>query len=368
MFQDFARKTTKADFDGAALLAGLKPQVIAIQPDFFVEPSALGRKIDDMQDCFDADWDRIAAISDVLLDEDSSSYGKQATDIFSQWEAEGAPCMPALVAYTVNYWGLDLDDGAKRALLIVATLAELPNDLQYHGNDHYRKVLCHTIRLIATHNHLFEGQGSEHALDADDIVQLLIAACIHDLGHQGGDNMRDGIYAPGFLEQRAADIARPYLEAAGFDRDMIGNIETMVFCTDITFFAGDNSPCIRMKKIYKHFFWDDQTQDVSLTMMGKLRRFEDNPALAQMAMMLHEADIATSAGLSYEQTKRETINIMEERGLRSAGPRMVLAFLREQLGEMMFTEAGKQVFGAEMSEIVDRAEMDILAGRDSFYN
>ena len=103
-------------------------------------------------------------------------------------------------------------------------------------------------------------------------------------------------------------------------------------------------------------------------MMGKLRRYEDNPRLVLMAMILHEADVATSAGLSYEQTIKETVNIMEERGVNTPGPRTVLAFLREQLGETMFTEASKQLYGKVMSEVIKLAESDIERGRQTFYD
>src|SRR5690606_7708465 len=112
---------------------------------------------------------------------------------------------------------------------------------------------------------------------------------------------------------------------------------------------------------------DDDREDVSMMMMGKLRRYEDNPRLALMAMILHEADIATSAGVSYEQTITETINIMEERGAKTAGPHTVLAFLREQLGETMFTEAGKRLYAETMSKVIAQAEADINRGRQTFY-
>ena len=262
-------------------------------------------------------------------------------------------------------FGIDAKSPEGLSLCVCAILAEYPNDLQYHGNEHYRKVFFHMVRLLSKHNQLFK--DTNRMLSKESIVQSLIAACIHDLGHEGGDNMRDGVYTPGFMEQKAFDVSKPYLQKCGLDEDLIGEIETIVFCTDITFFAGDNSPCIRMKKIFKYYFWDEDVGDASLMMMGKLRRYVDNPRLSQMAMLLHEADIGTSAGLSYEQTKNETINIMEERGLDSAGPRVVIAFLREQLGETMYTEAAKQTFGPAMDGVIKSAEADFENGVETFY-
>lgn len=336
-----------------------------VAPEDFLEPDVLCALLDGLKAGFDRDSGRLQKAASLLFGEDISSYGREATALFTQWEREGGgPALTAMVALAVERLGLDLAHPLVRCALAGAVLAEYPNALPYHGNEHYRKVLFHGIRMIATHNFLFG--GTNRMLQEDHIAKLLAAACIHDLGHVGGDNLKEGVYTPGFMEQRAFDIARPYFEALGMGPDDMKDIETIVFCTDITFFAGDNSPCIRMKKIYKHFFWDDRNEDVSMMMMGKLRRFEDNPRLVLMAMILHESDVATSAGLSYEQTVRETLSIMGERGVPVAGPRTVLAFLREQLGETLFTEAGKQIFGRVMTEVIARAEKDLAEGRETF--
>lgn len=339
-----------------------------VRPERFVEPESLQTRLAQVRSVFDRDMARVAEVSELLCGPEIAAYGARATAVFMRWEQEGGgPTLPALAAYAARHFEIDTDSPGFRSLMMAGVLAELPNTLQYHGNEHYRKVLFHAIRLAATHN-LIYADRPERFLTGSDVVVLMTAACIHDLGHEGGDNLRDGVYTPGQMEQIAIDIARPYLEAAGLDRDMMGMIETIVFCTDITFFAGDNSPCIRMKKIYKHYLWNDDSEDVSMMTMGKLRRYEDNPRLVEMAMMLHEADIGSSAGLSYEQTIRETINIMEERGAKTAGPKTVLAFLREQLGETLFTDAARQVLGPVMATVIEQAEHDIISGRKTFYD
>lgn len=367
MSQDVAAQKKRAEGAVTALLQSFRTLLETVEPrEVFFDRGELLGTYDRVVDGYDREYDRVARLDAVLFGKEISTYGAQAAAIFQAWEKDGGgPFLPAIVGYAIDRMDLDAAQPIVKAALFSAVLAEYPNGLQYHGNEHYRKVLFHAIRLMATHNHIHAGTGN--VLNSIRAATLLTAACIHDLGHQGGDNAREGVYTPGFMEQRAIDIARAYFDALGVGRDEIGEIETMVFCTDITFFAGDNSPCVRMKKIYKHFFWDDQNEDVSMMMMGKLRRFEDNPKLVLMAMMLHEADVATSAGLSYEQTVKETINIMEERGLKVAGPRTVLAFLREQLGETMFTESSRQIFGVVMGEVIRRAEADIERGRKTFY-
>lgn len=335
------------------------------EPSLLLTREALQARAGTLQQVFESDMHRMAEVADLLFGRETAAYGERCSAVFSRWESEGGgPTLTAMVMQAIQHFDLDPNSAPVRAALIAAVLAEVPNDLQYHGNEHYRKVLFHTIRLIAAHN---QESAAAMVLDKDEIAMLLATACIHDLGHEGGDNAREGVYTPGMMEQRAFDLARPYLQATGLAPEVIGQIETLVFCTDITFFAGDNSPCVRMKKIYKHVFWDDHSEDVSIMMMGKLRRYEDNPKLVLMAMFLHEADVGTSAGLSYDRTAAETVAFLAERGITQAGPKTVLAFLRDQLGETMFTDAGKRLFGPVMTQVIEQAEQDILAGRESFY-
>jgi hypothetical protein len=350
---------------GGALFAVLEKTMPPVKPEEFIEPAALEGRLHALQAVFDADCARVADCADLLTGDDITAYGMRCSALFDRWEKEkGGPALPALISHAIRHFGFDAEGPEARAMFAAAVLGEMPNSLQYHGNEHYRKVLFHSIRLAARNWQLFPGEKGQ--LTRDSVAVLLAAACVHDLGHKGGDNLRDDVYTPGYMEQRAFDIARPYLEAVGYDRDRMGEIETIVFCTDITFFAGDNSPCIRMKKIFKHYFWGDEGEDVSTMTMGKLRRFEDNKPLILVAMMLHEADVGTSAGLSYERTVKETIDLMAERAVKAAGPKTVLAFLREQLGETMFTEAGKQIFGPVLKDVIAHAEEDLAAGRTNF--
>lgn len=345
----------------------LRPVVERTVPEDFVDPAILLAVFDRLAASFADDYAGAGDLRGLLFGTDADAYSPGVAALFQSWEdGQAIPSLPAIIAHAIDSFALDPDAAGTRAALLSAVLAEYPNDLQYHGNAHYRKVVIHTIRLIATHNQMYA--GTEEALSGDQVALLLAASCIHDLGHEGGDNLKNGVYTPGLMEQRACDIARPYFEMLGLDRDDIGIIETMVFCTDITFFAGDNSPCLRLKKIFKHVFWDDDSDDISMMLMGKLRRYEDNAPLVLMAMFLHEADIASSAGVGYEQTIHETVNIMEERGVYIAGPKIVLAFLREQLGESMFTQAARRLFGRAMTDVIAQAEQDLQNGRESFYD
>lgn len=366
MSQELAAKNNIRVLDNE-YFAGFRPLLEAVEnSEGYFDKSLLLKRFDELEEKFPDDVCRAGDIADLLFGDDMEAFGPRVTEVFAAWEKEGGgPALTGMIAQAIEFFRLDPEQPCVKAAFISAILAEYPNHLQYHGNEHYRKVLLHAIRLITEHNRIFK--DTNRALNATQIAELLTASCVHDLGHEGGDNLQEGMYTPGQMEQYAFVLSKPYFERLGVPEDQMGDIETIVFCTDITFFAGDNSPCIRMKKIYKHYFWDDDRDDVSMMMMGKLRRYEDNPRLVLMAMLLHEADVATSAGVSYEQTVKETINIMEERGVTTAGPRTVLAFLREQLGETMFTEASKQLYGPVMAEVIRRAEEDIARGRVTYY-
>lgn len=364
MAHDLATKNShlRKPYDVLAGLKSLLESVVSAE-DFLAEEKIF-KAYEKVLKTFEKDILRLDDVNELLFGEEITAYGERCTAVFDRWEKEGGgPSLSAMIAQAVKHFDLDVTSPTVKAAFVSSLLSEIPNDLQYHGNEHYRKVLFHAIRLLATHNYMPD-QAVE--LSGDDITLLLTGACIHDLGHEGGDNACDGVYTPGLMEQKAFDMARPYLDACGISADYLGEMETIVFCTDITFFAGDNSPCVRMKKIYKYYFWDDDGEDVSLMMMGKLRRYEDNPRLVLLAMFLHEADIATSAGLSYERTIVETVAFLGERGISQAGPKTVLAFLRDQLGETMFTQAAKALFGSVMSTVIAQAEQDILQGRESF--
>jgi hypothetical protein len=353
------------------ILSGLRDLIKDVAPhEAGAEAPALLEQLDRLCAVFPADYARMNDLSEVLFSPDSTAYGARTTAIFNRWQGEenGGPSLPAFVAVAMEHFNLPLDGPMARAAMMAAVLSEMPNDLQYHGNEHYRKVMFHTMRLLATHRQL--NADSMPVFNDTQMMQMLIAATIHDLGHEGGDNLRDGIYTPGYMEQKAFDMMRPYLEGLDLDREFWGDIETIVFCTDITFFAGDNSPCVRMKKIYRHFFTHDlpEGEDVETMIIGKLRRFEDNRALSLMAMLLHEADIATSSGLSYEQSCSETISIMEERDLKIAGPKVLLKFLIEQLDGCMMTPAAQKLFASEMAVIMQQAEQALLSGVESFYD
>lgn len=349
-----------------SVLKTLLPRAVDGAVETWLHPHDLNALISELLDRHFESVSRMADMGDVVFGDDVSAYGEQISKVFRQWDDVGSgPSLVAMVAAAIDHFGIPHDHPVVPATIMAAVLAEYPNTLLYHGNDHYRKVLVHLIRLLATNQGVDDGKTVR--FNDAQILNILIAACIHDLGHRGDDNMRNGIYTPGYLEQQSVDLARPFLMAVGLTDDDMADVETVVFCTDITISAGDHSPCLRMKRIFNYFFVGGVSDhEFGMMSVGKLRRFYDNPALAQMAMMLHEADIGSSAGVSYEQSRLETAAIMAEQGGRTAGPKNLLVFLTQQLDGQMSTAAAQSVFGPAMRDIIARANEDVESGIEKF--
>jgi hypothetical protein len=141
---------------------------------------------------------------------------QQSVAMLLRWHiAERAPSLSALAIFVAKYLGTNMPPEIARAVLAASVLGEVENNLPYHNNLHYKKVLFQTARLIAMHNNIYE--GTDQTFNCKKIGMLMIAACIHDLGHDGRGNTIKGVFEPGRLERRAFKLAFPYLEACGLD-------------------------------------------------------------------------------------------------------------------------------------------------------
>lgn len=252
-----------------------------------------------------------------------------------------------------------------KALLAASVLGEMPNDLPYHNNIHYRKVLLQTLRMVRAHNDTYKGTAK--ALTADDIVLLMIAACIHDLGHDGHGNTVRGVWEQGKLERQAYDIAVPYLLACGFDKpEELERLRVMILCTDVTPVGDPASAAAQMKAAYRHHFMGFKGRFQSLNLDANLKRLETDADLILMSLLLHEADIATSAGLTYAVTAYETAALMEEIGQETAHPQHVMDFLNLICQRQMLSIAGQELFAANMARIHALTEEAIAAGNHAY--
>jgi hypothetical protein len=283
-------------------------------------------------------WLERSSLGRLIFGEVTGAYGPALSRLFDTWPA---PSAAALALFAAGRLGIAPEHHLFPALIGAALLADVENPLPYHGNDHYKKVLLQTLRLIATQN----APGLAPPFTQQQTMLLMIAACIHDLGHDGRGN--GGVRYR--LERAALDAARPYLEAAGLAEGDWRDLEVMILCTDIAAAEGAASPAQLLRACHRHFAEGAALPDLP----PELARLAGRADLARMAMVLATADIATSAGLSFSEGWKQTQLLSDESGI--AALRTVRAFYGFVSGEIgrtvLMTQAGAEIYGPGFAAI-----------------
>lgn len=294
---------------------------------------------------------------------------KQNVDFIQQWyQGKTEPSMLALCIYAAQHFKLKISNDLKKALILAAILGEVPNSLSYHNTKHYKKVLIQTIRLITTHNNLYQSQPQ--AYSDRDIATLMLTACIHDLGHDGAGNTADGEYKQARSERLSFNIAIKYFHALDYEnkidfKDLMDSVQTMILCTDTSPLGDKNSLVNHMKTIYRQHV-QSQIPEASFKLDPELFLLKENPTLSTMALLLHEADMASSSSLSYEMTVFETASFYEEIGKDEARPENILEFIEIICNRQVLSEAGKKLYSQNMANIIKKAEQAIEEGNHPF--
>lgn len=294
-------------------------------------------------------------------EETVASQTKLCSAIMRQWALTGqAPTLSALCITALEELGVQ-DEEYGRLLMLASVLGEIENPLPYHSNMHYRKVVLQLIRLIAHHNDIYS--GTVKVFSDRNICLLLTAACIHDLAHDGRGNTVQGVHERARLENLAFHIIRHWMEPLGFtDKVMQGAIRSMLVSTDVSPVGDPRAPVAQMKTAYRHHFFGQEGWVEPLNLSADLKPLEGSPELAMMALVLQEADIATSAGLEYAVTKYETALVCEEYKMKEALPQHIINFLRDVCGRQFISDAGQRLYAANMARIFALAQKDVDAG------
>ncbi|MCB1681682.1 MAG: hypothetical protein H6858_02985 [Rhodospirillales bacterium] len=267
--------------------------------------------------------------------------------------------LTALVVYALASLGFRYEDAVVvRPALVASVLGEAPHTQAYHNTVHFRKVLQHTVRLIRMHNSLADEM---EPLSQEQMVLLLTAACIHDLGHDGSGNVQAGQYEPGRLELQSSELAEPYLSAAGMSEGMMTYLRTMVLCTDASRPDNPSCPLTQLKAAFHHHFAGSSGKAEHT--VGQIFSFLSHRAdLTLLSMYLHEADIMSSAGVSYEKTRCETILFKRERGEGAARPSDVLEFFDTICRGGFLSKAGQALAQKPFETIRAAVEKDFEMG------
>jgi len=256
-----------------------------------------------------------------------------------------------------------------RAMLVASVLAEVTSDLPYHNNLHFRKVLLHVLRMVAVHNNkLF--MDTTHQLDHTDIAKLIIAACIHDIGHEGKGNIIDHKYHLAMIEKRSFLYAYPYLKAAGLDDAILDDIKVMLMTTDVSPLGDPISPVNQLRDAYEHHFGmgedDLVSKDAGIMLSEELYDLTENSHLCLLCVMLQEADIMNSAGVDYDITRYESIAISEEIGLSHSLPEDTLLFLETLCNRKLLSDAARFLADDNLGEITRRVVEDYRNGNNPY--
>jgi hypothetical protein len=320
------------------------------------------RVLDRFADDYQAAKSELAFVFDDPLDIEDAT--RDHVSLLRRWHLQGqVPSMAAMCAYGCDVLAAKIGAPLKSSLMMAAILADLDHPHAYHNNLHFAKVLIQALRMIVVHNVIFD--ETERALDQTQIVTLMIAACIHDLGHDGQGNTLRGVYEQGRLERRSFEIARPFLIKAGLeDPALLNAIRVMVLCTDVTPLGDPANPQAQAKAAYRYHYLGDNRRTDTLNLDPEIDALEKDADLALMTVLLHEADIATSAGLSYALTKYETILIHAEIDAEHPRPSHIVDFMNKVCQRRMISDAGQKLYAANMARIYALAEDHMRSGDD----
>jgi len=164
-------------------------------------------------------------------------------------------------------------------------------DNPYHNAQHFCEVLLSALYLS-----LLAG------LVPREQTQLLVAALTHDFHHDGTTNAN----VPFRLERLSAEAAAPYLDAAGVSREERERITAMIFATEVsvgTRFARD---------CHLHLAGGGPSPGLS-GVPAQLATLAGDARLALQAVVLGEADVLSSAGLTVQYGELQQDKLAEER-------------------------------------------------------
>lgn len=334
--------------------------------DFFTLIQNHDEQFQIIQKNFDRDYALSIEIYKTILDplKDVRESSNATIALFNLWKNEnGGPSLIAMISAYLSWTDLHIMGDERKLLLTAALLASFANNNPYHSHIHYKKVVVHTMRLIHAHNNLF-ATNKDYILNQADIMLLLTAACIHDLGHDGLGNTVQGIHKQSRLEQGSIDLFAPFIQfiMGAMCKIIEPNLTAMILATDVTPLNDPASPMAQMKSAYKfHFLGGNKTQN-SLHLDEKLKPLQSNKKLALLALLLHEADLATSAGLNYETTSLETIALQEELGTGAAKPSDIVSFMQSICQRRFITDAGQKLYSANLARIYAIAQQAVEDG------
>lgn len=247
---------------------------------------------------------------------DAESAASAATAIvrcFDYFFALPSPLSTAFAA-AMNDAGIQADDPLHRAGKAIARDIDAGIGVQstnsYHNSKHFCEVLLGTIFV-----------SSLAALESRERGLVYLAALMHDFHHDGLPNG-----TPFRLEILAIQKALPYLEQAGMSLNELEQIAALVLATE----ADAGLPFAR--HCYAGFF-DQPIDAMSKKLPDELILLQHDPRLALQAMVLTEADILPSVGLTPEYAEAVS-NRLEAEWQQAMSADDKIEFMDNVVGEL----------------------------------
>jgi hypothetical protein len=297
--------------------------------------------------------------------DDNVFYAQKVADIYLSWRDKGlnscAPTMSQIISGVLSKLGVDHNSRLGQVCIAAALLSDLPNENKFHSNAHFRDITLTALRLCTLQNDL----STDHRLNDDNICLVLIAALLHDFGHDGQGNAVDGVHEPMRLEQRAFSLAEPVLKLFDLTDEELNRIRIMILCTDVSYGPMALSPSRVLNKCYRYFYNDTQKPDISV----EAYRFVadallEDKTLCLMAMILEESDIFTSVGLSYEYAKMTTLLVAEETEILKGNASTLHGFIEMICQGLISTPAATFLFADTFAKVYAQASDDVQNNLD----
>ncbi len=228
---------------------------------------------------------------DDIVKNKEGNNSELLTSFFLACRSGASPSLWSMVKTVFNEIEKNIPDTVSLAPLATACMAaEKHSDNAYHNEHHNREVTLLTSLMLI--NHLRD--GNKAGFTARDARNLLMAAAVHDLKHDGGSNVVDGVHQPLRLEKQSLRIASALWKGQDVNKEDFNFICSCVAPTDISSAADKESPRLNLVKAF-----------------NKVSGAK-NMKLHIAAAMLSDADLGPSGGLTPEMFAVNSMLLEEE--------------------------------------------------------
>lgn len=276
--------------------------------------------------------------------ETSAQAGADIARLFTNWRTETPPRIPSLLMLAADHFGIDRESPAFQTALLAGIAAETPHPNPYHSPYHFREVVAAMMRLCHVHN-----ATHDEKMTPNDIALCLATAAAHDLKHDGGTNLRDGVRIPAFLELRAIEALKPLAKVCGLsDRD-IDDMATLIHVTDI---SGADSLRAGLRKI--------MSGQPEAVFPVEFARLAADKRLQNMAAMMSDADLTPSLATTHAFNRGTAQLLYKENPAIAVASfdKGLIFFIETVIGGTFVSDSGKTVGNQAMGAILHKARLN----------